>query len=560
MKQITIKTGIHTILIIILFFNVLLVNGQTANFTQVVLPIGHNVSPGGSVVYKSNLYLTMVSTDSIGLLYKFDGTNFTEINFPTGYQASQFASGLIVYNNNMYLIADGTDSSGLLFRYDGTNFTEINFPTGYHASEQTSGLIVYNNNMYLIADGTDSSGLLFRYDGTNFTKINFPTGYQSLGSLQVYNNNMYLTVQGTDSTGLLFKYDGTTLTKINLPATYSSMEGLVVYNNNLYLNMAGYDSIGLLFKYDGSTFTQIKLPTGYKTSGSFQVFNNFLFLTMDSDSSIGLLFKYDGTTFTQIKLPANFQVATSNMNNQNPPDYTQMSFISMPIFKNTMYLNINETNVNNGLGLLFTVFFSSVIQTLSGNIATPIGKKVNGVTVAMKGTDTIVTYTNSNGDYTDSLVNGENYTLTPYKNNDINKTNGVTSIDLALTQSHILGKNLLNSPYKIIAADVNGDGKVSTLDLVYMKRLILGLDTTFTNSVTKENRLWAFIDSSYQFADTTNPFPFKDSISYTGLNANQTNQTFIGVKLGDVNWDWNPAIARMPSPVFVSPKKLSVGQ
>ena len=35
-----------------------------------------------------------------------------------------------------------------------------------------------------------------------------------------------------------------------------------------------------------------------------------------------------------------------------------------------------------------------------------------------------------------------------------------------------------------------------------------------------------------------------DSISYTGLSANKTNQTFIGCKLGDVNWDWNPATAK----------------
>jgi len=33
-----------------------------------------------------------------------------------------------------------------------------------------------------------------------------------------------------------------------------------------------------------------------------------------------------------------------------------------------------------------------------------------------------------------------------------------------------------------------------------------------------------------------------------GFNSNyKTNQTFIGVKLGDVNWDWNPALARMAS-------------
>ena len=77
-----------------------------------------------------------------------------------------------------------------------------------------------------------------------------------------------------------------------------------------------------------------------------------------------------------------------------------------------------------------------------------------------------------------------------------------------------------------------------------MKRLILGIDTTFTNSTTKQSRLWAFVDSCYPFTDITNPFPIKDSISYTGLSSCKTNQTFVGCKLGDVNWDWNPAVAR----------------
>jgi len=196
---------------------------------------------------------------------------------------------------------------------------------------------------------------------------------------------------------------------------------------------------------------------------------------------------------------------------------------------------------------------------MSGNILTPKYNSVKNIDLKIKGINGVINNLDSLGAYNLNLVTG-NYTLTPSKNNDINKTNGVTTLDLALVQSHVLGKNKLNSPYKIIAADVNGDGKITTLDLVYMKRLILGIDTTFTNSTTKENRLWAFVDSSYQFPDTTNPFPFKDSISYIGLSANKTNQTFIGVKLGDVNWDWNPALARIPSKVFVRPKKIIINQ
>ena len=194
---------------------------------------------------------------------------------------------------------------------------------------------------------------------------------------------------------------------------------------------------------------------------------------------------------------------------------------------------------------------------LNGKFISTKNNTIKDVTINYFGSSIGSTIADTNGSYNLSLSNS-NYTITPTKNNDINKANGITTTDLVYIQSHILGKSLLNSPYKIIAADVNVDGKITTLDLVYIKRLILGLDTTFTNSTTKENRLWAFIDSSYKFPDSTNPFPFKDSISYIGLSANKTNQTFIGVKLGDVNWDWNPALAKMPSPVFVKPKKMNI--
>ena len=199
------------------------------------------------------------------------------------------------------------------------------------------------------------------------------------------------------------------------------------------------------------------------------------------------------------------------------------------------------------------------VYSINGKIINALGTQISKVEVPINGDISLHALTDNFGSF--SIIEDSNFAvIRPFKNNDINKTNGITTLDMALIQSHILGKNKLNSPYKIIAADVNGDSKVTTLDIVYMKRLILGLDTTFTNTTNGQKRLWAFVDSSYSFPDTTNPFPFKDSISYVGLSANKTNQTFIGVKLGDVNWDWNPLIAKVPSPVFVKPKKLIVSQ
>ena len=189
---------------------------------------------------------------------------------------------------------------------------------------------------------------------------------------------------------------------------------------------------------------------------------------------------------------------------------------------------------------------------INGKVITLQGTKVKNVLITETGTKSIATptvLTDSLGNYIQQLVKGFSYTVKATKNNDISKANGVTTLDVALIQSHILQKSILNSPYKIIAADVNGDGKITTLDIVLMKRLILGLDTTFTNSKTGEKRLWTFVDSSYTFTDSTNPFPYKDSATYSTTNVSQLNQTFIGIKLGDVNWDWNPALAKCINPL-----------
>jgi hypothetical protein len=173
------------------------------------------------------------------------------------------------------------------------------------------------------------------------------------------------------------------------------------------------------------------------------------------------------------------------------------------------------------------------LLSIGGNISTPSGTPISKVSVVLNGNKSLFS-----GSYNLNAPSNSNYVLKASKNNDSLKANGVSVIDVYLVQSHILGKQLLNSPYKIIAADVNNDGLVSVSDLLLMKRLILGMDTTFTG-----NRLWAFVDSAYQFANSANPFPFKDSILINNLLINQSKQNFIGVKLGDVNYDWQSTIA-----------------
>ena len=175
---------------------------------------------------------------------------------------------------------------------------------------------------------------------------------------------------------------------------------------------------------------------------------------------------------------------------------------------------------------------------ISGNILTETGQFISGVKVKLTGTATDSVTTNASGAYLFNVLQGQNYIVTPSKNNDVLTSNGISTLDIVLMQRHILSVQPLNSPYKIIAADVDGSQSVSNMDIVLTRSLILQNITQFPG-----NNLWKFVNSDFTGVDPMNPFPFEQSRSYSSAT-NVIDQHFIGVKLGDVNNSWNPNIAK----------------
>lgn len=124
-----------------------------------------------------------------------------------------------------------------------------------------------------------------------------------------------------------------------------------------------------------------------------------------------------------------------------------------------------------------------------------------------------------------------NYTVTPTK--DDNPMNGVSTFDLVLMSKHILGIDPLNSPYKVIAADVNKSNSVTTFDIVELRKLILGIYSELPN-----NTSWRFIDTEFGFDDPNNPFvnaPFAENKTIANIQADQMHDDFVGIKIGDLN-------------------------
>jgi hypothetical protein len=145
------------------------------------------------------------------------------------------------------------------------------------------------------------------------------------------------------------------------------------------------------------------------------------------------------------------------------------------------------------------------------------------------------TQTDGSGEYSQFglLIPDAGYAATITALRTDNPLNGVTSNDLVLIQKHILGIQKLNSPFKMIAADANFDGKITTADIVLLRKLILGLIPELPHGLS-----WRFVAGDYTFPNPANPFnpPFPDRFIVKPWDEYLPYPVlFRGVKIGDVN-------------------------
>lgn len=126
------------------------------------------------------------------------------------------------------------------------------------------------------------------------------------------------------------------------------------------------------------------------------------------------------------------------------------------------------------------------------------------------------------------------FTLRPARPVERFPSQGVTTLDLALMRRHILALEKFDSPFRILAADVNNSSSVTTFDIALIRRVILGISETLPNG------FWEFVRSDYEFNAPTAPWEFEDYRTYVGLSEDVLDQDFIAVKNGDVNASWTP--------------------
>ena len=172
---------------------------------------------------------------------------------------------------------------------------------------------------------------------------------------------------------------------------------------------------------------------------------------------------------------------------------------------------------------------------ISGLVLTDDAEPLAGVNVQISGKVNKTQISGISGKFAfSSLQKDADYTITPILDKD--HQNGVSTFDLVLIQKHVLGDQLLTSPYRIIAADVNNSHTITTIDLIQVRKLILGLEDRF-----KTVPSWKFVDASHKFSTPGNPWQAEmpEVVKVKDLKG-KVNVDFMAIKMGDVNGNAKP--------------------
>ncbi len=168
---------------------------------------------------------------------------------------------------------------------------------------------------------------------------------------------------------------------------------------------------------------------------------------------------------------------------------------------------------------------------ISGDIKTETFEGVNETMIYLNGSPLNPEQTAGDGAYAfTNMPFGGSYEVEPKKDGD--DMNGVSTLDLLRIQRHLLGIENFDHPNQYIAADANRSGTVTAIDILELRKLILGIYEELP-----ENSSWRFIDKDYQFTDPNNPLAesFPETYAIAPFEASTAQVDFTAIKIGDLN-------------------------
>jgi hypothetical protein len=207
--------------------------------------------------------------------------------------------------------------------------------------------------------------------------------------------------------------------------------------------------------------------------------------------------------------------------------------------------NTTRTMVQN---LTYTVgTCPATVMSISGKIAREDASEIPTNIALFNGNNNLLNSTTATAYTFNNLLPNTAFSVKPTRPNT-DWSSGVTMLDVSLMSKHLLDIQPLNSPYKIIAADVNADGSVDATDMLLTQRLILRINSAFPS-----NNSWRFVRKNHPFQDPSNPFvsDFPEILVVSNLTNSLTNGDFVALKVGDVNESAGSVVIRGGAKAFM---------
>ncbi|MDA3897685.1 MAG: BACON domain-containing carbohydrate-binding protein, partial [Desulfobacteraceae bacterium] len=203
------------------------------------------------------------------------------------------------------------------------------------------------------------------------------------------------------------------------------------------------------------------------------------------------------------------------------------------IMFNNAQINESDVTVQNG-----SIKIVQPKNTISGSVYYfTDDNPLTDVSLNLNGDGSYSSESDNNGDFSITDILPGNYTLTPSKSDDLG---GLSATDASRIARHAVGLYPFSCMEKI-AADVSLNGEISATDASRVARYAVGLISCLNdeNNCTE----WVFTPNTIMTCDTWSSITYDSTRSYSPLSADQTDQHFVAIRLGDVTGNWTPDAA-----------------
>lgn len=184
---------------------------------------------------------------------------------------------------------------------------------------------------------------------------------------------------------------------------------------------------------------------------------------------------------------------------------------------------------------LSPVYCADGVVNIDGRTTKPSGSPVSAAAVELSWLTSLEDSTDGEGYYAfDSLPAGQDYVVRPTREQEV--LDGVDFSDAMAILRHALGLQTFygsaETPYLLIAADVNSDQVVTIADFTIVRNTFIGFLDTFPNAPS-----WRFVPADYTFIAPDNPWldDFPQAAVLPNLQSD-TTVDFYGIKIGDVDF------------------------